>query len=248
MSAWLLLRGLTRETRHWGGFPGLLEASLPDAAVHALELPGNGTLNALPSPWSIEAMAAHCRREAFLRAEPPYSLLAMSMGAMVAAAWAQAHPEDVARCVLVSTSFGALSPPHRRLKPSAWPALAGILLAREDRTKERRVFDLTCERGDDRDRTVEAWSGLRRSHPVSGANALRQLLAAARFRAPRAAPVPTLVLAGARDRLVDPRCSEAIARRWGCPFALHPWAGHDVPLDDGAWVAQGVRRWLEGGT
>jgi len=55
-----------------------------------------------------------------------------------------------------------------------------------------------------------------------------------------------IVLAGAGDRLVDPRCSLAIARRWHCPLALHPEAGHDLPLDDGAWVAREVRGWCAG--
>jgi len=34
-----------------------------------------------------------------------------------------------------------------------------------------------------------------------------------------------------------------IARRWSCAIALHPSAGHDLPLDDGAWVAQQVQAW-----
>jgi len=27
---------------------------------------------------------------------------------------------------------------------------------------------------------------------------------------------------------------------WGADFALHPNAGHDLPLDDGDWVARDV--------
>jgi pimeloyl-ACP methyl ester carboxylesterase len=77
-------------------------------------------------------------------------------------------------------------------------------------------------------------------------NALRQLAAAARYRAPSHVPsVPVLLLAGARDRLVDPRCSEALARHWNAPIAVHPAAGHDLALDDGAWVAAQVKAWIE---
>ena len=46
----------------------------------------------------------------------------------------------------------------------------------------------------------------------------------------------------AGDRLVDPRCTTAIARAWGVPHELHPWAGHDVPLDDPGWVIEQVER------
>jgi pimeloyl-ACP methyl ester carboxylesterase len=81
---------------------------------------------------------------------------------------------------------------------------------------------------------------------VSGANALRQLWAAARFSTPRAAPqLPLLVLASAADGLVDPRCSQRLAQAWGAPMRTHPTAGHDLPLDAGAWVACEVAAWLD---
>lgn len=246
MSTWILLRGLTREERHWGDFPGQLEAALPGIRVIPLDLPGNGRCNGLASPWDIAGMVAHCRAEWARRGlAGPCHLLAMSMGAMVAAAWAQAHPPEIAGCVLINTSFASFSPPHRRLRPRAWPVLLGILLDRSAAGRERRLFDLTCNRTAGRDQVIAAWAAIRQSRPVSAGNGFRQLLAAARFRAPSRAQVPTLLLAGGGDRLVDPRCSRAIARRWGCPLVVHPDAGHDLPQDDGPWVADRIRLWLE---
>jgi pimeloyl-ACP methyl ester carboxylesterase len=86
---------------------------------------------------------------------------------------------------------------------------------------------------------------LRENQPVSAANALRQVLAAARFRL---GPQPLdskklLVLAGAGDTLVSPECSLALAKAWNCAMARHPTAGHDVTLDAGPWVAEQVARW-----
>jgi pimeloyl-ACP methyl ester carboxylesterase len=81
---------------------------------------------------------------------------------------------------------------------------------------------------------------------VSRVNVIRQLAAAARYQAPAGAPLmPVLLLAGAGDRLVSPRCSEALARQWSAPLAVHPTAGHDLPLDDGAWVAGQVKGWID---
>ncbi|MGZ5183361.1 MAG: alpha/beta fold hydrolase, partial [Ramlibacter sp.] len=75
-------------------------------------------------------------------------------------------------------------------------------------------------------------------------NALRQLWAAARYRAPDRPPaVPLLLLASAGDRLVHPSCSARLADRWEVPLRLHPWAGHDLPLDDPAWVLDHVLSW-----
>ena len=106
MSTWVLLRGLARECRHWGRFPALLAEHMPGSQVILLDLPGNGRWNHLRSPLSVMAMAAQCRTELQARGmAPPYHLLAMSLGAMVAAAWATSAPHEVARMVLINTSI-----------------------------------------------------------------------------------------------------------------------------------------------
>ena len=245
MSTWILLRGLTREKWHWQRFPKQLAEGLPDARVIELELPGNGELNGMTSPLNIAAMASHCRAElAYLEIPPPYHLLAMSMGAMVATAWAAGHPEEVAACVLINTSFGAFSPIHQRFRPQAWLALMRFLFTRSEQEREALIFDLTTRLVDPSAPVIDEWAAIRRSRPVRPWNAFRQLIAAARFRALSNPPARTLLLASAGDRLVDPRCSMEIARRWHCALAIHPTAGHDLPLDDGPWVAKEVRDWM----
>jgi pimeloyl-ACP methyl ester carboxylesterase len=248
MNAWILLRGLTRETRHWHGFTQQLSRALPEARVIALELPGNGELNAMCSPTSIPAMAEHCRGElARLGVPPPYRLLAMSMGAMVATAWAEGHPEEVEACVLINTSFGGFSPLQRRFRPRAWGVLLRYLVTTSPEGQERLIFGLTSQLAKPPAHLINEWVAIRTSRPVHTGNALRQLLAAARFRAPFAPPARTLILASAGDRLADPRCSMEIARRWHCAIAIHPTAGHDLPLDAGDWVAKEILAWLAAG-
>ena len=76
------MRGLTRESGHWGRFIGLLQDRFPAARIVALDLPGNGRQNGLRSPLRIEATMQAAREQ--LRAlgiAPPYHLLAMSLGA-----------------------------------------------------------------------------------------------------------------------------------------------------------------------
>jgi len=247
MTAWIFLRGLTRESRHWGGFPALFRREMPDAEVFMPDLPGNGRLNALRSPADIGAMVARYRD--ILRVQgirPPYFLLSMSLGAMVAAEWATRHPEEMRGCVLIGTSFGGISPFHRRLRPRNYATLLGLALpGMRDAAREAAVLRLTSRMAEGREGIVRDWSAWRREHPVSRANALRQLWAAARYRPPAQRPaVPLLVLTGAMDGLVDPACSRELARRWQADYAEHSVAGHDLPLDDGAWVARQVREWL----
>lgn len=244
-ASWVLLRGLTREARHWGAFPDLLRSTLPDVRVLTPDLPGNGCRWRERSPSRIEAMVEDVRQILRMKeASPPYYLLGLSLGAMVAAAWSHAWPREVAGAVLASTSLATLSPLHQRLRPANF-ALLPLLLAGPLRWREASILRLTSARPGEHRQVLAAWEAWRRECPVSATNALRQLLAAARCRVPADIPAtPMLVLAGARDRLVDPVCSEDLAHAWNAPLVICDNAGHDLPLDAGPWMAECIREWL----
>lgn len=246
--AWVLLRGLTRESRHWGDFPLLLRAELGRPEVVMLDLPGNGVLHAERSRSRVEEMAGFCRAQLMRRAiDPPYRVLGLSLGAMVAVAWAAHHPGEVAAAVLVNTSLRPYGHAAQRLRPAAWPALLRLaLLDASPRRREEAVLRMTAAHPPaDREALLRDWVAWRDQCPVSRANALRQLWAAARYRAPAAPPLErVLILAGRRDALVDPECSRRLAGAWQAELREHPDAGHDLPLDDGGWVARQIRLWL----
>ncbi len=245
---WIFLRGLMREQRHWGEFPQIFRTQLGDADVLTLDLPGNGALHAQPSPDRVEAMVEYLREELLRRGvPPPYHVLANSLGAMVTIAWAATYPQELGGAVLINTSLRPYSAFWQRMRPAAWPTILRMALtAPNARTVERAILRLISRYPERTAVALEDWIAWRIETPVSRANALRQLIAAARFRAPPTPPrVPMLLLVGAGDRLVDPRCSHRVAQAWNCALAEHPGAGHDLPLDDGPWVAQQVRYWLE---
>ena len=247
MSNWILLRGLTREARHWGGFAELLRREIPDARVIAPDLPGNGSLCRQPSPQCVEQMVEALREQLGVqRVAPPYRLLAMSLGAMVAADWAARHPDEIGGAVLINTSLRPFSPFYHRLKPANYRRLFALALgASSDVDWENAILELTSRHADAHAAVLDDWLSYRRENPVAVGNALRQLVAAARYRAPRVKPpVPLLVLSSQCDALVDSDCSRQLAQRWQLPHAIHPSAGHDLPLDDGAWVVSQVARWL----
>jgi pimeloyl-ACP methyl ester carboxylesterase len=209
-----------------------------------VELPGCGSLNKARCPATVEGIVEHCRAQAFaLGLRPPFRLLAISLGGMVAVAWAQAHPAQVAGGVLINTSLRPFNGIDHRLRPAAYPALLRLLLSADASKREEIILTLTSSRAAELRAVLDAWTAWRRERPVSFGNAIRQLSAAMRYVAPMTRPTRFLILAAAGDRLVDPECSQTLARAWRADFAEHPTAGHDLPLDDGAWVAQQIERW-----
>lgn len=249
-STWVLLRGLTREQRHWGNFPAILSQQLPGARIVTLDIPGNGSLCAQASPTTVPEMADHCRAElARLGLAPPYFVLAMSLGAMVTTAWAHAHPQELAGCVLINTSMRPFNPVHQRLRPRNYARMLKLaLLGGAPRQWEEAILHMTTRHPPHPAQQLQDWIAYREECPVTRDNALRQLLAAARYTAPKAAPpAAMLILSSARDGLVNPTCSGQIARHWNARHVQHPSAGHDLPLDDGPWVATQVQQWLTHG-
>lgn len=247
VSTWVLLRGLTRETAHWGDFPTALQAAL-GARVLSLDLPGNGRQCWQPSPTNVAAMAESCQRQlGELNVATPVTVVAMSLGAMVALAWAGRHPRSIAGGVLINTSLRPFSPFHHRLRPGGYPDLIAALASRDLARREDIILRLTSNRPHP-PALLESWVAAALLHPVSRRNALFQLIAAARFTAPPTPPaVPLLVLASTGDRLVDSRCSRRLAEAWQTGFAEHPSAGHDLPLDEPQWVIEQIRRWRSQG-
>ncbi|KAB8044635.1 alpha/beta fold hydrolase [Janthinobacterium aquaticum] len=245
---WVLLRGLMREQRHWGNFPAQLAQALPDATIVTPDLPGNGQQYRMDSATRVAQTVEFCRQDLLARGlAPPYRLLALSLGGMVAVEWASLYPHELASCVLINTSMRPFSPFHQRLRWQNYGALLRQLLLGDQASQEALILRLTSTRHRaGNTELVRQWVAFQQQYPVSRRNALRQLLSAARFRAPASRPgMPLLVLAGAQDRLVDHRCSLTLAQAWQADIAVHPEGGHDLPLDQPQWVAQQLAQWLQ---
>ena len=251
--AWIFLRGLVRESAHWDGFPGRFSEGIPNSGVFLADLPGNGRHWRLPSPGSIPVMMEFARREALDARGPvpqpkPCYLFAISLGGMVALEWLHRFPGEIAGAVLVNTSLRGLSPIHQRLCWRVWPSLLATAFQQQPQTRERAILELTSHQAAKPD-LVEARAEAYRQHPISRANLFRQLKAAAGYQPPPQQPATPLLLLNSRgDRLVNPACSEALSRHWNVPLATHPWAGHDLPLDDPDWVLAEVSDWLQSQT
>ena len=248
MTTWVLLRGLARESQHWGSFTQLLKGRLSGTeTLITLDLPGTGRLHESRSPASVRKIAEHCRLG--LRAyEPtfPLILVGLSLGGLVALEWSRLAPEEVAGCVMINSSVGRASPPWLRLRPGNYRRLARLLFSGMSAAeREREILAMTSSRHAEHADVAGSWASIAAQRPVSRGNVLRQLLAAACYRSAKPAPVPVLLLASVHDNLVSCECTRALAAQWKAPLAVHPFAGHDLPLDSPAWVARQMTDWWQ---
>ncbi len=245
---WLLLRGLSREIEHWGDFPALLQSDFPGSKVHALDLPGTGLLYQQASPKRIAAITDSVRQHAIEQnmLDQPLTLLAYSLGGMVAWDWLQRYPEDINGAVLLNTSFANLSPFYQRLRWQSYATFLGLLLQSNLHKREASILKLVSNRTDVGGLIASEWTKIQQQRPVSMKNSLHQMTAAATYKPNKQKTTqPVLLLSSQKDRLVSSACSLAIQKRWQVDLAIHPWAGHDICLDQPLWVVDRIKRWTE---
>jgi pimeloyl-ACP methyl ester carboxylesterase len=244
---WILLRGLAREAAHWGDFVSVLQAAFPDAQITLLDLPGMGCFHQQASPHSIKAITDYVRCYALDRGymQRPATLLSLSLGAMVAWEWMKSYPDDICAAALMNTSFADVSPFYQRLRWQRYKDFAKLIMARDMRTREIGILQLVSNRRNQDEPISKTWTQIQNERPISLTNSFHQLKAAASYRPGYIKPKqPILLLNGQGDRLVSPACSEAIHKKWQLELRCHPWAGHDLTLDDGAWVASQLKKWI----
>jgi pimeloyl-ACP methyl ester carboxylesterase len=188
-------------------------------------------------PYTLDAMAADCIGVLDALEIGRAHVLGISMGVMIAQLVAARHPDRTRSLISVMSSSGHPSVPPGR------PEAMAVLTSQPDRPGERssviehglagrRVIGSPGYR--DPDDTVRAELGVafdRCHHPAGVARQLAAVIAAgsraellARIR------VPTLVIHGTDDPLVQPEGGRDTARRIPqASLELIPGMGHDIP-------------------
>jgi pimeloyl-ACP methyl ester carboxylesterase len=238
---WVLIRGLVRGVGHWSDFPERIKSAFPNDNFEFLEIPGNGVLYKEKSPVSMEKMVEALRQESqFLRQGKKIHILAISLGAMLATAWAARYPAEVAELILINSSSAKHSKFYERLRPENYLKIAGLFLGFKTRytveEREQEILKMTANSSERRDFALPLWTEESTAHPIEIENFFRQLFAANSYTFPTKAPVPTTILTCENDHFVNVSYSKNLAKSWDCAIHIHPWAGHDLPLDDPDWV------------
>lgn len=249
MSNCLLLRGLSRESGHWGDFVPQMQTALPHLKIETLDLPGTGRFYQQTSPNRIEAILATTRQQALQDGllKQPIHLLAVSLGGMVAWEWLQRYPQEIQSAILVNTSFANLSRFYQRLRWQAYSQFVNALTSTDAYQRELAIVRMVSNRPDcERQTIAKAWAKLHQQRPISLSNSVKQISAAARYKPALIRPqVPVLLLNSFGDRLVSADCSAAIQQRYQLPLHSHPNAGHDLALDAPEWLIEQALNWLQ---
>jgi len=244
---WILLRGLARESAHWGDFVAKLQANYPSATINTLDLPGTGKYFQQSSPNKIPQIADQVRANAYGHGllKQPVILLAVSLGAMVAWEWLQRYPDDSCGAVLINTSFANLSPFYQRIRWQSYGKLFLLTRHRDIYQRELGIVQLVSNQEGHYAQIAKEWAGIQITRPISLISTINQLVAAATYRPNKAKPKPPILLLNCKnDRLVSAVCSEAIQKQWNLELRTNQWAGHDLTLDDSGWVLTQLQQWI----
>jgi pimeloyl-ACP methyl ester carboxylesterase len=233
----LLVHGLGYDRRGWGPLPDLLAQ---DFRVLLFDNRGVGESDFPPGPYAVAEMAADAIAVLDAAGVDRAHVLGVSLGGFIAQELALSYPGRVERLVLCSTSSGG---PNQHPMPAAgveafgrYPTLereAGLRLMVENSLGARAVRDrpelveevyayrLACAP------PVEAWQA--QLHAGIAFDAFDRL---------GEITIPTLVLHGTGDTVIDSKNGELLAERIpGARLHLVPDRGHLLVREEAELVA-----------
>ena len=245
---WIFLRGLARSSSHWGSFLDQFKKDFPQDEIELIDLRGNGDLLHSPSWLSIEDNVRDLRaRSRFIQSGCSVHLLSISLGSMIATEWSRKFPEEIEGAVLINTSDrGTASFFHRMRLRNIRHFLSILKNPQQSVASEKIILEMTTN-FPGTEMVIEEWADIfSKLAPTSRLNFIRQIIAAARYKFPEHKPkTEILILCGGKDKLVNPICSERIAKMWTLTTHRHPTGGHDLPLEVGDWVCEQIANWLK---
>lgn len=240
-----LLRGLSRESAHWGSFTQELLDKFPQSKVIEMDLPGVGMLNQVNSPTNIEPIIDILRTTYYLN-EGTNIFIASSLAALVAITWVQQGKNEFQGLVLLSPSLKGICKFTERFKPRSWYDCGVIMLHPSTRVREKKLLKINLNDNGLRNEILKSWIGIHKTRPYKARNVFRQLLAGTRFNLlDEPLDIPILISGSKKDKLVASACFIKLKLKLGADIALHDYAGHALTLEASAWLTDRIHSWQQ---
>jgi len=237
---WILLRGLSRGSAHWGGFPDLLQEQ--GLEIELLDLPGNGTrYNEITPIDPIEVINSIRRLSRFSKAKITFNICAISLGGMIALKWAELFPEEIEHIVIINSSLSQLSPITHRISFKSLLKIIRGLTSKDSLLRESITLNLTVNNESVRDQYLLPFSQFSKEHPITTKNFFRQLYLATKIRITQTLNTPLTIVVSSQDHFVNPQCSHEMARYFKVTPIVNSIAGHDLPLESPQWLLKIIK-------
>ncbi len=246
--SWVLVRGLGRGIGHWATFQERIKNKFPADRFYFIDLPGNGYLHEIETPTDLVEftpyMIQQLKKQNYDFKDKAYGL-GFSLGAMALVELQSFAPNFFEKIILINTSAANFSSIFKRLRPKAIFLAFKLLFIKDLAKRELKTLTVTTSLTTktitenyqkDLDHIIE-FSQKYRSKP---SNIIKQLLAASRYQFPLRRNCRVLILSGALDNFVSPKCSKAIEKQWQCEHEIHLNAGHDICFEDPDWVVENM--------
>lgn len=241
----ILLRGLVRESRHWGDFPHKLQEALLQYKIHTPEIQGVGKYHKTISPDNLPDMIEFMRDQVKEQLGKETIIIAISLGGMITKQWSEKYPDDFGKMILINTSFKGVNSLLHRLRPAAIMSFLDIFLTGNLAMREKKILDLISNEPQKIENVHSNWIKIQEEAPVNRKSFVNQIKAALKFNPSEIKPtIPLLLIASRADRLCDYNCTLKLNQLWGGTLKLHQTAGHDIPLDDPQWLIEKIKGFI----
>lgn len=243
---WVLIRGLGRESAHWGDFKDVLINKRSDDRVHYIDLPGTGVHYSTEAIFSTEDTIDFIQSEfsKIYNQNEQWGIISISLGGMISLKWIEMYPKQFSNVVIINSSAANLSFPFKRLNLKTLGILGHAIISKDSVTREKRLLRAISNNPSISEVAANFNANIFNERPMKIKTICSQIYIGLNFKAPRIKKHNMLFLNSLCDRLADPKCSERLAKFYNSKLATHPTAGHDIPLDDPDWVIDQISMWM----
>lgn len=244
---WVILRGLGRGYGHWGSFQEKMRQEFSNDLCYFIDIPGNGLLNQLTSPLKISEyiafMQTQLQQSDFYSYTGPVYGVGLSLGGMIMTEWITQQPDFFKKVFIINTSASNFSKPWDRMSTLVMKNALKQLTAKRIEDFELNSLKITTGLSEDQIRNefgkdYQSNIDFTKKYPITTKNIFRQLIAAFRYKFPNTVKTPVVLINGAKDKFVNPKCTTDIAAHWKCPVVTDRQGGHDIAFEDAKWLIQ----------
>jgi len=244
-----LLRGLTRESAHWGSFTDSLQSGLPNAQIHLMDLPGAGRHIHQNASIRAAKMVDFMRDEVLneLNQKNRINIIcATSLAGMLACDWTIRYKKDFHGLIIISASFKNICSSRERVSWAVKWEMVRILFTRNIWKRENLIIKVNSNRPQLIEPLTDDWTAIQKERKMTRLNIFKQSISGLLIGLKDEKPdLPILIIGSEGDRMVCPECIKKSHDFLGGTLIFHADSGHGIPIDEPIWLSRQISDWTK---